>query len=297
MSLYFVYTPSIKNRRADYVFYFENSKCFLMSNNNESNVIFDAPKQSLDAYKNIVRFAERNKLSAYEVLLSDIKTIQRLLKYFSNYLSEKDLSIGLLTTDINLIEDNQKILDDYGITTSNVHSDFIYSEKTHISYKPRPNRDVEHINGGLDDELYCPRFSVTGTAKKIGVIRQDVASAIKLDESFHDKFMKLLIESGKDNVEVYKKAGVSRQVFSRIISDKNMIPTKLTLISLCIGLELSLKVAKELMESAGYSLSKSIMLDAIVMKYMREEIFDFDLINSELDEYGCQLLGWHPREN
>lgn len=76
-----------------------------------------------------------------------------------------------------------------------------------------------------------------------------------------------------------------------------MIPTKLTLISLCIGLELSLKAAKELMISAGYSLSRSIMLDAIVMKYLREEIYDFELINSELDEYGCQLLGWRPRDN
>lgn len=297
MSLYFVYTPSIKNRRADYVFYFENSKCFLMSNNNESNVIFDAPKHSLDAYKNIVRFAERNKLSAYEVLLSDTKTIQRLLKYFSNYLSEKDLSIGLLTTDETLIERNQKLLDTYGITTPNAHSDFILSEKAHISYKQKLIKDVEETSGLPDDNHYCPRFSVAGAPKKRSSIRHEVASTIKLEESFHDKFMKLLIESGKDNVEVYKKAGVSRQVFSKIISDKNMIPTKLTLISLCIGLELSLRVAKELMESAGYSLSKSIMLDAIVMKYIREEIFDFDLINSELNEYGCQLLGWHPREN
>ena len=35
----------------------------------------------------------------------------------------------------------------------------------------------------------------------------------------------------------------------------------------------------------------------ILMKYLREEIYDFELINSELDEYGCQLLGWHPRDN
>ncbi len=98
-------------------------------------------------------------------------------------------------------------------------------------------------------------------------------------------------------LEIYKKAGISKQVFSKIISDKDMIPTKLTVIALCIGLELTLRDANELMNAAGYSLSHSIVLDVIIIRYLRREIYDLDLINQELYEHGCPLLGWKPRDD
>ena len=257
MSLYFAYTPNIKSR-----------------------------------------FAEHNKFNEYEILLDGNSPNQRVIKYFSNYLSKKDLSIGLLTTETDYIERNQEILDNYGITTSNPRLNFalFQTSKPNVNHKPKRILDELCLEDKLEDDLPMPCFVMVDSPRKGKKVKHSVGSTIELDESFHEKFIKLLIESGKDNVEIYKKAGVSRQVFSKIISDKNMIPTKLTLISLCIGLELPLKEAKELMISAGYSLSKSIMLDAIVIKYIEEEVYDFELINSELNEYGCQLLGWHPRE-
>ena len=295
MSLYFVYTPSINDRRTDYIFYFKNTHCLLKSNKGESNIVFDVHNVDLNTYKQVVSFAEHNKLNAYEILL-DKSVLQELFIYFSNYLLDKDISIGLLTTDIDLIEQNQSLLDTYGITTSNIYSDFALSMVTNASYKPRPIKDARDINGGLIDGLPHSRFSPIENSKRSNGIRLKTASIIKLDESFHEKFIKLLIESKKDNAEIYKKAGITRQVFSKIVSNKDMIPTKMTLISLCIGLELSLTESKELIVSAGYSLSRSIMLDVIVMKYIKEGIYDLSLINNELYEYGCPLLGWHPRD-
>ena len=37
--------------------------------------------------------------------------------------------------------------------------------------------------------------------------------------------------------------------------------------------------------------------DVVVMKHLRRGEHDLDAINDELDERGCSLLGWKPREN
>lgn len=294
MSLYFAYTPDIDSRRVDYIFFFENNGCFLSSNNKSPSILFELESFDLNTYKQIIVFAEEHRLSSYEIMLSNEAPLEEILKFLSTYLSDKDLSIGLLTNDRNI---NNSLLDRYGVTSSyprvikNKHNDYYYDELECLGAPPSPNGHPDFAIGSVLD-LGSP-----APKKKSKKNRIDKIYGIELDESFHDKFVKLLIESGKDNVEVYKKAGITRQVFSKILSDENMIPTKLTLISLCIGLELPLKVAKELMISAGYSLSRSIIMDMIVMKYLREEIYDLDLINSELNEYGCPLLGWHPRDN
>ena len=74
-----------------------------------------------------------------------------------------------------------------------------------------------------------------------------------------------------------------------------MIPKKDTVICLIIGMELPFIDAMKLLESAGYALSKSIVFDVVVTKYLKKEIFDLDIINNELAERQCPLLGWKPR--
>ena len=106
-----------------------------------------------------------------------------------------------------------------------------------------------------------------------------------------------LIESGKSNVEVYTKGGISRQVFSKIISTPNFIPRKDTIISLIIGMELCYSDAIELLNSAGYTLSRSLVFDSVIIKYLKKRIYDLDIINDELNERQCPLLGWKPRDN
>lgn len=308
MSLYFVYTPNVKLRRADLVFFFEGNSCRLTHSDRVPRTPFEFENIDLDAYKQIVDFAEEHKFSAYEIMLSGREPLEEILKFLSEYLFDRDLSIGLLTADRDSIDENQELLNQYGITVPNpyIARDFLSNYapvRQKESRGPIETGSIDGAEGSIEivkkpkREPICVGAADAPKSKKKPKVKLEKTSAIELDESFHEKFIKLLIESGKDNVEVYKKAGITRQVFSRIISERDMIPTKLTLISLCIGLELPLKIAKDLMVSAGYSLSRSIMLDAIVMKYIREEIYDFELINSELDEYGCQLLGWHPRDN
>ena len=298
MSLYFAYSSNVDLRKAEHLFRFNDGKVLVREKTRKAGELLFDNENSLTSFKKIISYAELKKIDSFELVVDGIVAIQELLSYLSTYLMDKDMSIGLISTDADCLEKNKTIFDYYGVTYSKPH----ISELDRTLGIPSFCLAKMETSGSLDEgETNAPiikekqRRLLKPTPKKAQKLNK--SCSIQLEESFHDKFMKLLIESGKDNVEIYKKAGITRQVFSKILSDKDMIPTKLTLVSLCIGLELSLTTAKELMVSAGYSLSRSLMFDSIVMKYLREQIYDFELINSELDEYGCQLLGWHPRDN
>ena len=303
MGLYLAFTSKLINRKSGSVFYFDKEKCVLKQGRKTESLFEYKIEHGLSIYRKIVSIAESKKLDSYEMVLINDFSLKEFLIFLTDYLLDKDISIGLLTFDAELINNERELLESFGVTYPNAELHKYRNElfipsfclaKTDIASS---ESDEDICINGSSEKSGMPCLLKPVKAKKKPCVKLAKNKTIELDESFHDKFMKLLIESGKDNVEVYKKAGITRQVFSKILSDKDMIPSKLTLVSLCIGLELPLFVAKELMVSAGYSLSRSLVFDSIVMKYLREEIYDFELINSELDEYGCQLLGWHPRDN
>lgn len=278
MGLYITRTNKLSSRKVDHIFFFnKNNELIDLVNKKEVVVNSNNDSSKLDSFKSIVEYASSQNINAYEILVEKDNPLEDIVVFLTNYILDKELSIGLITKDQELINSHVDFLEENGVALLNPF--ICYSP----SYVPEPD------------------FYVTKLANKVenkGAFRAVAKPAhIVLEESFHDKFMKLLIESGEDNATIYKRAGVSRQVFSKIISSKDMIPTKLTIISLCIGLELTYPEAVELLESAGYSLSKSIMFDSIIIKFLKAETYDYFLINTELDEYGCPLLGWHPRED
>lgn len=289
MGLYITYSFDISKRQTGAVFFFKQNKCFEYKKKAEPKELFDVEKIDINAYKKISSFAEQHKLDAYEVVLYDRALLKDVLEYYSIYLLDKDISIGILTDDDDLIESEEDMIDSFGVNHSSFES--LLTSASIFEYRMEM-REMAPIHKKVSFRQGLRFTVVPNAAEKT----HPTPGTIKLEESFHDKFMRYLIESNKDNVEIYNAAGVSKQVFSKILSDKNLIPTKLTIISLCIGLNLTLKESKELLHSAGYSLSGSIALDAIVMKYLRDENYNLDLINSELNEYGCPILGWHPRE-
>ena len=278
MGLYITCTNKISSRKVDHIFFFNKNKELIdLVNKKEVVVNSNNDSSKLDSFKSVVEYASSKNINSYEILVENGNPLEDIVIFLTNYILDKELSIGLITKDQELFNNHVNFLEENGVALLNPF--ICYSP----SYVPEPD------------------FSITKLANKVenkGAFRAIAKPAhIVLEESFHDKFMKLLIESGEDNATIYKRAGVSRQVFSKIISNKDLIPTKLTIISLCIGLELTFPEAMELLESAGYSLSKSIMFDSIIIKFLKAETYDYFLINSELDEYGCPLLGWHPRED
>lgn len=113
----------------------------------------------------------------------------------------------------------------------------------------------------------------------------------KLDASFSQTVLSLIDARGLTDVEVYKRANLSRQLFSKIRRDQGYKPTKATAVALAIALELSLDECDDLLERAGFSLSTSSKFDVIVRCFIEHECYDIYKLNAMLFAFDQPLLG------
>lgn len=112
-----------------------------------------------------------------------------------------------------------------------------------------------------------------------------------LKEPFNAALLKLIDSKGLKDSEVYKKANISRQTFSKIRSGKGYLPSKPTILALAIALKLSLPETDDLLEKAGYALSHSQLLDVVVEYFLKNRDYDIFTINQVLFEYNLPCLG------
>ncbi len=107
----------------------------------------------------------------------------------------------------------------------------------------------------------------------------------QIEETFSQRLLRMIDERGMSDSEVYNKAYVDRRHFSKIRNDINYTPNKKTVLAFSIALELSLDEAKDLLNSAGYALSRSSKTDIIVAYFLQNKIYDMFEINDILDAY------------
>lgn len=110
------------------------------------------------------------------------------------------------------------------------------------------------------------------------------------DVSFSRRLFQFIRESGFDEVEVYKRAHVDRKLFSKIRSDPAYQPKKTTVVAFALALRLSPTQAQTLMESAGYSLSRSAAFDLIVRFFLEKKVYDLLKVNDALFEFDQPIL-------
>ena len=115
--------------------------------------------------------------------------------------------------------------------------------------------------------------------------------AFELDEGFSDLLFQLIDERGIKDADCYKKANVSKQVFSNIRSNPDYLPSKPTVLALAIALELDLDETKQLLERAGYAISHSSLSDVIVEYFIVHRRYDIFEINQVLFEHDQKVLG------
>lgn len=118
---------------------------------------------------------------------------------------------------------------------------------------------------------------------------------IQIGETFQEMLVRLINSSGKTDPEIYKAVNIDRRLFSKIISDKYYKPSKKTAISLAISLKLTLDETKDLLEKAGFALSRSQKFDLVVEYFIIEGNYDIYEINSALYEITQQSLGANDR--
>ena len=111
------------------------------------------------------------------------------------------------------------------------------------------------------------------------------------DAGFSETLLKLIDNTGKKDSEIYTKANVTRQHFSKIRNNPGYKPTKATAIAFAIALELDLEQTRDLIGRAGYALTKSSKFDVIIMYFIQEKNYDLFDINAALFEFDQSLLG------
>lgn len=112
-----------------------------------------------------------------------------------------------------------------------------------------------------------------------------------LSQTWQEKLFEIIDSNGLNEVDIYKKAELSRQTFSKIRSDVNYHPDKDTVIRFCLGLKLDLEDSLDFLAKAGYTLSNAIKRDLIFKYILEKKIYDVMIIDSVLLEMNLPLLG------
>jgi len=88
----------------------------------------------------------------------------------------------------------------------------------------------------------------------------------------------------------YKRAGIDRKLYSKIVSDDRAQISKKTALQLAIGLQLDRRAADEFLKAAGYSLSPTIPMDCVFAYCIDQRIWNILDVNGILVEVGLPAL-------
>ena len=102
--------------------------------------------------------------------------------------------------------------------------------------------------------------------------------------------MFLIQEKNMENTEVYKRAIVSKKIFSKIKNNVDYHPQKLTALCLCVGAMLNLDESRDLLARAGYALSPCDKTDIIFSYFIENEIYDMIELDIMLEEHGLPCI-------
>jgi len=118
-------------------------------------------------------------------------------------------------------------------------------------------------------------------------IRSTLAQAVDFAECLR-RFVRERCD-GRASV-CYKRAGLSRQVYSHLISKPTCGVAKRTVMRLAVGLELSLGEAIPFMASAGFAFSDSIEEDVVFSYCLKNGIYNIIDVSNLLAAMKCEPL-------
>ena len=257
-----------------------------------------------NCYDNSLRLALKHKCKSIAFPLISTgnygfpkdKALQIAISAFSEFLLEHEMQIYLVVFDRKAFKLSEQLFQSVASYIDQNYVDIceqaVYGAAEEIRYnRSRHRRDMEiYERAELRKSLPCaPMVESKATPKVKAVSLEDMLK--QADAGFTETLLKLIDQSGKKDSEVYKKANLSKQHFSKIRNNPNYKPTKPTAIALALALELDLKQTKDLIGRAGYALTNSSKFDLIIRFFLEQGNYNVMEINIALYEFDQSLLG------
>lgn len=215
------------------------------------------------------------------------KALQIAISVFSSFLLEHEMQIYLVVYDQTSFKLSEKL---FQRVASYVDQHYVDASQkvcygAPIGRTTRRRRDMDLDESAVMREcLPCEPMS---TAKAMSL--EDMLK--QADAGFTETLLKLIDKAGKKDSEVYKRANLSKQHFSKIRNNPNYKPTKPTAIALALALELDIDATKDLIGRAGYALTNSSKFDLIIRYFIEQGNYNVVEINMALYEFDQSLLG------
>lgn len=223
------------------------------------------------------------------------QALQIAVAAFSQFLLEHEMQIYLVVFDRSAYRLSEKLfhsiasyIDDHYVDlweTAAYGSDKAFHQQS----RRRREQDLSGKDSACEDAAPCTPMAMPAAAKTKPASLKDLLR--HADAGFTETLLKLIDKTGKKDSEIYKKANLSKQHFSKIRNNPDYKPSKQTAIALALALELDLEQTKDLIGRAGYALSNSSKFDLIIRYFIEQKNYNVVEINIALYEFDQSLLG------
>lgn len=215
------------------------------------------------------------------------RALQIAISAFSTFLMEHELQIYLVVFHQDAFRLSEKL---FNRVASYIDENYVAAKETaeYGAAFHRNNRSAYRRRRDMEVRESTAIGEPMPYASKAMSLEDMLKQA---DAGFTETLLKLIDQTGKKDSEVYKKANISKQHFSKIRNNPNYKPTKPTAIALALALELDLDATKDLIGRAGYALTNSSKFDLIIRYFIEQGNYNVVEINLALYEFDQNLLG------
>lgn len=260
----------------------------------------DESAQLHNCYSNSLKLAWENKCKSIAFPLISTgnygfpkdKALQIAIAEFSAFLLEHDMQIYLVVFDKASYKLSEKLL--CGVA-SYIDEHFVdLCEQATMTENLRSfhrRRRAERMEVCESSTVREPEFLSIAPAIAAPKELSLEDSLKEADASFSETLLNLIDKTGKKDSEIYKKACISKQHFSKIRNNPHYQPTKPTAFAFALALELDLEATYDLIGRAGFTLSKSSKFDLIIRYFIEHKEYNVVAINVALYEFDQPLLG------
>lgn len=249
-----------------------------------------------NCYKNALFLAEKHQCRsvAFPLISSGIygypkaAALKCAMEAISDFLFDHDLEVTLVIFDKDSTDTSKKLFADI-----RSYIDERYIEEHPIAMRRRAEEAIHQKQireqCAFTEEKCCAAPSLSIDAEPAPRSLKDLIK--NAGETFSQMLLRLIEEKGITDAEAYKRAHIDRRLFSKIRGNEHYTPGKNTVIAFAIALELNLDQTKDLLNTAGFSLSRSNVADIIVEYFITNKIYDIFEINETLFAFDQKILG------